>query len=99
MKHIFAILMLLTVLMASCATSQQTVVSTARDSVQPVHAAGGVVGIGSGILGVLSLNPIHMVTGVLDFVSAVSSFDKAANNQAIVSAPAEASPTPPNEER
>jgi hypothetical protein len=84
MKHI-AILMMLAVLMASCATSQQTlVVSTPRENVQAVHAAGGVVGIGSGILGILSLNPIHMVKGVLDIISAASSFDKAANTQAIV---------------
>ncbi len=76
---IFLVAMMLAVLLASCATQPTMVSSTPRGQIHPVYAAGGVVSVGSGVLGVLSGNPFDVAKGIFDLFTAATDFNNAVN--------------------
>jgi len=71
------ILVLLCVFTASCATHATT--STPRKNIHLIHATGGVAGVGTGILGIASGNPLNMLVGVFDLFSSSVAFNNAVN--------------------
>ena len=69
----------------SCASAKggYSVSSTPRESVQPVHAAGGVASATSGILRLMSFNPM----GLLDLLNASTAFRKSGDDLTVIENP------------
>ena len=76
-RLMLTILVLLCVFTVSCATHATT--STPRKNIHLIHATGGVAGVGTGILGIASGNPLNMLVGVFDLFSSSVAFNNAVN--------------------
>jgi hypothetical protein len=87
--QLFCSMLALAAILCSCASTgggQQTTISTPRENVQPVHAAGGVLGVVSGIFNVITGGPMGIIGGVSNLTSSAVAFDNAANKKVVVPA-------------
>ena len=60
------------------------IASSPRGYVEPVHATGGALHAASGIMNVLSLNPINVAMGLFDLLGSSVAFDNAVNKKTII---------------